>query len=82
MPGGGLTTRWTVALKKPRVTSWNISPMLTTRPPGDDRHVDELAVVLDLQAADLVLVHERQEPGVAVGSDALGRPAVAPSGVW
>ena len=37
---------------------------------GHDRHVDELAVALDLQTG-LLLVHERQEPGVAVGADPL-----------
>ena len=35
------------------------------------RHVDQLTVPLDLQPADVVLVDEREEPGVAVGADAL-----------
>ena len=45
--------------------------MLTTRAPGQRRHVDQAAVALDLQPADVVLVDERQEAGVAVGADAL-----------
>ena len=36
-----------------------------------DRHVDERGAALHLQAADLVLVHEGEEPGVAVGADPL-----------
>ncbi len=45
--------------------------MLTTRAPGRGVTSIEPAVALDLQPADVVLVHEREEPGVAVGADAL-----------
>ena len=70
-PAGGLTTRCTVAGSSRCVTSWNISPMLTTNAPGSGGTSTNVAVALDLQAADVVLVHEREEAGVAVGADAL-----------
>ena len=45
--------------------------------PGFGVGVDELAVELDLQSADVVLQHERHEPGVVVHADALARVGVA-----